>query len=324
MKRAIVFLTVFFIGAMCYTQQITVMIPPFTLVEGVSRTEADTITRLFLGRLSATGTVTIINTANLQQRMAAMNWEQSDWSNNDKKTKLNEGFNAEYLVIGTISNLFGDTIIDITAENMNTFVVVGSADTTLQRGTSPNEEINKLVAGIVQTMRGGNSGIRPGIANNKTYKVGDRGPAGGWIFYDKGVFSNGWRYLEAAPVDLGEAQWGGNDKIVGGTDEGVGAGKHNTQLILEQLRQLGESGKAAQLCVQYRGGGMSDWFLPSMDELNLMYENLNATGIGDFDDGLYWTSSEGRGSSALYWGRDSALSWEAKNCEFTVLAIRAF
>jgi hypothetical protein len=81
-----------------------------------------------------------------------MKWEQSDWSSNEKKSKLNEGFNAKYLIIGTISNLFGDTIIDITAEDMNTFVVVGSADVSLQRGVSPNEKINELVTGIVQTM----------------------------------------------------------------------------------------------------------------------------------------------------------------------------
>ena len=34
------------------------------------------------------------------------------------------------------------------------------------------------------------------------YKIGDEGPAGGVIFYDKGEYSDGWRYLEAAPADL--------------------------------------------------------------------------------------------------------------------------
>jgi formylglycine-generating enzyme required for sulfatase activity len=161
------------------------MIPPFNLVEGVSRTEADTITRLFLGRLSATGSVTIINTANLRQRMDAMKWEQGDWSNNEKKASLNEGFNAEYLIIGTISNLWGDTVIDITAENMNTFIVVGNADTTLQRGVSPNEKINDLVAGIVRTMTGGTN-ISPAAPARQTGQVPD-----GFVYVEGGTFTMG-------------------------------------------------------------------------------------------------------------------------------------
>ena len=34
------------------------------------------------------------------------------------------------------------------------------------------------------------------------YAIGDEGPAGGIIFYDKGEYSDGWRYLEAAPADV--------------------------------------------------------------------------------------------------------------------------
>lgn len=34
-----------------------------------------------------------------------------------------------------------------------------------------------------------------------SYRVHGKGPAGGLIFFDKGSVSNGWRYLEAAPLD---------------------------------------------------------------------------------------------------------------------------
>jgi hypothetical protein len=95
------------------------------------------------------------------------------------------------------------------------------------------------------------------------YKVGDFGPAGGIVFYDKGTFSNGWRYLEAAPVETEvTAQWGAYGKDVAGTGTAVGSGKRNTQLIVDQLRALGENGMAAQLCASLDFDGYKDWFLP--------------------------------------------------------------
>ena len=38
-----------------------------------------------------------------------------------------------------------------------------------------------------------------GVSCKKTHTVGEAGPAGGIVFYDKGEYSDGWRYLEAAP-----------------------------------------------------------------------------------------------------------------------------
>jgi hypothetical protein len=39
-------------------------------------------------------------------------------------------------------------------------------------------------------------------AVEKIYKIVDTGPARGLIFYDKGVITNGWRYMEAVPNDI--------------------------------------------------------------------------------------------------------------------------
>ena len=30
------------------------------------------------------------------------------------------------------------------------------------------------------------------------------GPSGGWVFHDKGSYSEGWRYMECRPNNLGE------------------------------------------------------------------------------------------------------------------------
>jgi len=49
--------------------------------------------------------------------------------------------------------------------------------------------------------------------------------------------------------------------------------------------------KALEVCKQFRGGGFSDWRLPSKDELTRLYENRNAIG-GFVERYYYWSSTE--------------------------------
>jgi hypothetical protein len=166
---------------------------------------------------------------------------------------------------------------------------------------------------------------RPAPDAAKVYKIGDIGPAGGWIFYDKGSFSDGWRYLEAAPRDAGGSiAWGLYGKDVAGTEKAVGSGRRNTQLILEALRRAGETGRAAQICAAFEAGGFKDWFLPSKGELDLMYKNLKTRDLGNFQN-WYWSSSELDNSYA--WGQrfsDGDQVNDYKTNANSVRAVRAF
>jgi len=128
-------------------------------------------------------------------------------------------------------------------------------------------------------------------AQEKVYRIGERGPAGGWIFYDKGNSSEGWRYLEAGYENLssGISWYNGVYIDTGALETEPGKGKLNTQKIIT-IQGVGRY--AAKLCSDYRGGGRSDWYLPSKDELNLIYEKLYMKGIGGFDDYYYWSSTE--------------------------------
>jgi hypothetical protein len=123
------------------------------------------------------------------------------------------------------------------------------------------------------------------------YFIGGTGPAGGLVFYDKGSYSDGWRYLEAAPNDQSTGiQWyNGEGVTTGASGTAVGTGAANTASI---VATQGAGTYAAQLCADLVVGSYDDWFLPSKDELNLMYVNLEQQSRGGFASAYYWSSSE--------------------------------
>ena len=138
------------------------------------------------------------------------------------------------------------------------------------------------------------------------YALGDTGPAGGYIFYENlNYAADGWRYLEAAPFDQSEgASWGCFRRaIAGARGTAVGMGAQNT---LDMLAGCTEPGTAAHVCANLSVNGVRGWFLPSRDELALMYRNLKATGIGDFrvggiaDNFTYWASSQQTADMAVH------------------------
>lgn len=158
-----------------------------------------------------------------------------------------------------------------------------------------------------------------------SFRVGDRGPAGGIIFYDKGNDDNGWRYLECAPYDQsGGVKWFNGDykEIPGASATSIGSGKGNTKQI---VNTQGGGNYAASLCQEQNIGGYSDWFLPSSEELNLMYNVLHLYNL-DFTSQFYWSSSMNNAMFAFY--KDFTTSENTlpgyTNMAFAVRAIREF
>jgi DUF1680 family protein len=141
---------------------------------------------------------------------------------------------------------------------------------------------------------------------SREFKAGDVGPAGGYIFYvNPNYAKDGWRYLEAAPFDQSAgAKWGGFRTLIpGARGTAVGTGKQNT---LDMIAACKDETTAASLCASLNVNGVRGWFLPSRDELALMYANLKATGAADFrDTGLpdnftYWASSQQTADMAVH------------------------
>jgi tetratricopeptide (TPR) repeat protein len=82
--------------------------------------------------------------------------------------------------------------------------------------------------------------------------------------------------------------------------------------------------QAVQLCRDYRGGGYSDWFMPSKDQLNILYQQKNI--VGGFGDWSYWSSTEAGGGVWLQ-NFDDGDQFGPKgknNTNLNLRAIRAF
>jgi len=156
--------------------------------------------------------------------------------------------------------------------------------------------------------------------------VGNIGHGGGKVFYyskagftmtDSGEICH---YLEAAPTDLGTLVWATSYKNISGTGTGIGTGRKNTALILA----ADATAPAAKACKDYSGGGKTDWFLPSKDELNMLYVCRNYMGeMGTY----YWSSSQGNYFVNFAWGQHFTNGNQGngnKDDAVYVRAIRAF
>jgi titin len=192
-------------------------------------------------------------------------------------------------------------------------------------------------------------------------QVGDFGPGGGKVFYDAGSNQSWGRYLEAAPVgwygSAISAPWnadGVQDPMVGPwcnnasrslrTGTGIGAGKGNTLLMVANCSDSPSGFGYAQgscwdpglvcsspaiIADRYRGGGKSDWHLPSRDELSWMYQRRAVIGgasttVGD-TDWIWWSSSQASATTAWYQHFSiGSITHNTKGWSGRVRPIRAF
>ena len=149
---------------------------------------------------------------------------------------------------------------------------------------------------------------------------------GGIIAYilqptDSGYSATTPHGLIAATSDQGTGAWGCTTITTGATGIAIGTGAANTTAILVHC---GTAGIAAKLCHDYHGGGYTDWYLPSLDELNKIY--INQVAIGGLASDVYWSSSESNPTRAWYkyFGNGFQGIDDKEVTVFRVRAVRSF
>jgi hypothetical protein len=162
---------------------------------------------------------------------------------------------------------------------------------------------------------------------------------GGIVFW---VDETGEHGLICAKQDQSTAiRWfAGSWDFTRASGDGPFSGEMNTAIIIAAHVSIGDDGNAyaARICAQLQitegGKTYGDWYLPSREELDLMYDNrttINATatanGGSSFSTGSYWSSNESNSEDYLAWqksfntGSESVSDKENTNL---VRAVRAF
>jgi len=209
-----------------------------------------------------------------------------------KDNRWDDGKLGNYWVDYMGMDAGGDGIGDspYTSDNItDMFPIMQPSETTAQQTAPPTVETVPETTAAEATAQ--ETTAAETVPKTAAYNIGGKGPAGGYIFYiNPNYEQDGWRYLEAAPYDQGKYHWyNGSYVNAGATDTYIGSGLSNTGKI---INAQGSGNYAAYICYNLVLGGYDDWFLPSKDELNLIYNNLYLKGIGGFSPEPYSSSSE--------------------------------
>lgn len=306
-----------------------VVIVPFD-AKGVPQDEADVVTELFISEYAATGKATVPDRNSFDKLAKEQSFQASSWSDSEKIAKLGKAINANQAVVGQIMKFREEIIVTIKVIDINTTKILSSKTERLK-------DISLLFDKI--------PGICKELAEKSNYvpmqyKVGDEGDGGGIVFY---VSQEGFivydgkggqkicHCLEMSKPTLGLSKWAPekSDFINTISEKSLGYGKSNTYKILNYYKNssLTEENCAAYRCSIYstEKAAAGEWFLPSRDELDLMYKAMKEAAVSDATINWFWSSSENTSDYAWYQRfKQGYQDYGGRGLINSVRAIRAF
>jgi hypothetical protein len=221
--------------------------------------------------------------------------------------------------------------------SQNTFETI-TATTGSTTANSPTDTLNIVGSGGVSTAISGDTLTITGPGSGFSqfsYEIGQ------YVASEGGVIAYRWlsNVANGAPtsgtvqnylvVNLSDvstsAGWGYASGLVGASS--FNNGQSNTSLIAP----ISAAGTAAVLCDSLVSGGKSDWYLPAADEWIIIFQNrweinqgLSSYGT-EIGFSLYWTSTEGSGSNAVYFSAITGNTQGApKSNTLSIRALRRF
>jgi len=187
------------------------------------------------------GKLIVVDRANLDKIRQEQGFQLSGEVSDASAKAIGKMLGAGAIVTGTLINIGDSYRLTLKAINVETATVAASYPSDIAK----NERITALLAsGNTATPSARQTSTSTNTTTSQTtttatYKIGDTGPAGGIIFYDKGNTRDGWRYLEAAPASTEKMALltsSNNNDVIGGRK--VGDGKENTNKFMKLFEKM--------------------------------------------------------------------------------------
>lgn len=177
------------------------------------------------------------------------------------------------------------------------------------------------------------------VSNNVfQYEIGEYAADQGGVIFHRYLDGDTQNYLVVGLSNLSSSQTWSNvtSALIGATAQSTWDGLSNSTAI---VNQSGQTSSAAKLCLDSTNNSQTDWYLPAIDELNLLYNNkfnVDRTLSGNSSFGAiagavqvgavgYWSSTELSLNSAAYFVFGNGLTqFFNKSGTFEVRAIRKF
>ncbi len=198
----------------------------------------------------------------------------------------------------------------------NSFITLSNnIENEIQEISNLNDNTQYYVRGFAENMAGiVYANYVFSITTKRFYQIGEVGPAGGLIFYNKLDFEGGWNFMECSPSDIVNlSPWSYSNNQIQNLQTSLGSGEINTQLIVNTLGLTGNN-YAAKESYNYSINGYTDWFLPSRDEMLKIHQNLFFNGQGGFlENNKYWTSSDDNFYNQNAWCQKMELNSSSSN-----------
>jgi TolB-like protein len=281
---------------------------PFDMREGTVQ-DAEILAQILAIDIANSGKYAVFPRTQTIAQVMEEHKRSPDLSDPDSIRELGNAVGADYVLAGKATNLESTKLFFVEILEVEKGGLVSGRDAeyhdivdglilipmlagflTGQKTEAQMQQVeNRLKRGRTQPAPKGKPEENSDTQPVKTYKIGDAGPGGGTVFLVEGNTG-----LEVSRV-LGSYSWA----------------------------------EAIDTAKKYDGGSFSDWYLPSKDELNFIYVNLQKAGVVNLGSDLYWSSSKNDSDSYSYraWTQEFSNGLQEtknRNNTYSVRAVRAF